>query len=85
MNKKSIIILSIFALLSTIFVLFFHNFYSFTRNKLNYMVSANEYLYGTATGAKGKIGLKVKLDNSGTIKEVIVTEHSNSEIAIPCY
>ena len=83
MNKKSIIILSIFALLSTIFIVFGQKIYSFTRNKLNYMVSENEYLYGTATGEKGKIGLKVKLDNSGSIKEVIVTEHSNSEIAIP--
>ena len=83
MNKKGIIILSIFALLSAIFILFGSNFYNFTRNRLNYMVSENEYLFGTATGEKGKIGLKVKIDNSGTIKEVIVTEHSNSEIAIP--
>ena len=83
MNKKSIIILAIFTLLMSIYSIFGQSFYNFTMDKFNYMVSANEYLFGSATGEKGKIGLKVKIDNSGTIKEVIVTEHSNSEIAIP--
>ena len=41
----------------------------------------NSYLYGEATGEKGKIALRVKVDNSGAIKEVVVTEHSTSEIA----
>lgn len=82
MGKKSIIILSIFVALSTIFIVFGRNIYDFTRESTNYMMNSNEYLYGSATGEKGKIGIRIRLDNSGAIKEVVVIEHSNSDIAI---
>ena len=82
MKKKSIIILSIFIVISAIYIIFGRNVYNFTREKTNYMMNANEYLYGSATGEKGKIGLKIRVDNSGAIKEVVVTEHTNSDIAI---
>ena len=82
MKKKNIIILSIFVAISAIFIIFGRKIYNFTREKTNYMMNANEYLYGSATGEKGKIGLKIRVDNSGAIKEVVVTEHTNSDIAI---
>ena len=82
MKKNSIIILILFIVLSAIFIVFGRNIYDFTRDKTNYMMNANEYLYGSATGEKGKIGLRLRVDNSGAIKEVVVTEHSNSDIAI---
>ncbi|MBP3200712.1 MAG: FMN-binding protein [Lachnospiraceae bacterium] len=82
MEKKSIIILSIFIILSSVFIVFGKNIYDFTREKTNYMMNANDYLYGSATGEKGKIGLRIRVDNSGAIKEVVVTEHTNSDIAI---
>lgn len=82
MNKKSVIILSIFAVVSAVFLVFGQSFYNHTKTNLNYMISENEYLYGSATGEKGKIGLKIKVDNAGIIKEVVVTEHTDSEVAI---
>ena len=39
--------------------------------EMNYMMNANDYLYGSATGEKGKIGLRIRVDNSGAIKEVV--------------
>lgn len=82
MGKKSIIILSVFVALSALFIIFGKNIYDFTRESTHYMMNADEYLYGSAVGEKGKIGLRLRLDNSGAIKEVVVTEHSNSDIAI---
>ena len=81
MKKRNIIILMIFILLSSIFILLGESFYNYNNNNLDYMLSLDEYLSGSATGQKGKIGLKIKIDNSGTIREVHVTEKPKSEIA----
>ena len=82
MKKKSIIALLVFLAVSALYIIFGRNLYDFMRDKSNYMVNANEYLYGSATGEKGKIGLRLRVDGSGAIKEVVVTEHTDSEIAI---
>lgn len=83
MKRSSIITLLIFAVISSIYILFSNNIYNFIANELlNGYVNSGEYLYGSAVGEKGRIGLKIKVDNSGTIKEVVVTEHSDSDVAI---
>ncbi len=82
MNKKSIITLFVFIVLSALYIIFGRNLYDFVSERSNYMINADEYLYGSATGEKGKIGLRIRVDGSGAIKEVLVTEHTDSEIAI---
>lgn len=82
MNKKDSIVLVVFAVLSALVIIFGNNIYNYLSDKLSNYNPSGEYLYGTATGEKGKIGIKIRVDNSGSIKEVIVTEHSNSDIAI---
>ena len=82
MDKKSIIILIVFAVISAIFIVFGDGIYSFLSDKYEDVSGANSFVYGEAVGEKGKIALKLKVDNSGAIKEVVVTEHSDSEIAV---
>ena len=82
MNKKAILILIVFTILSTLLILYTNNIYD-VLVQLNFAeIKPDDYLYGEATGEKGKIALKIKVDNSNTIKEVIVTEHPDSEKAI---
>lgn len=82
MDKKSIITLIVFAVISTIFIVFGEGIYSFLCEKYEDVRGESSFVYGEAVGEKGKIALKLKVDNSGAIKEVVVTEHSDSEIAI---
>ena len=82
MDKKSIITLIVFFLFSTIFIVFGEGIYSFLCEKYEDVRGESSFVYGEAVGEKGKIALKLKVDNSGAIKEVVVTEHSDSEIAI---
>ena len=81
MNKKAIFVLLIYIAISALFFVFSERLYNYLNDRF-LSTSFSEYKVGEATGEKGKIALKVMVDNSGTIKEVIVTEHTNSEIAI---
>lgn len=82
MNKKGIILLIVFVAISALFIVFGKDLYYFCNDKVYSNSDYGEYLYGTATGEKGRIGLKIKVDNSGAIKEVVVTEHTESDVAI---
>ena len=81
MKKISIIIFILFAVISALYLVFSQNIYDFAYREVFNGKEHGEYLYGTAEGEKGKISLKIKVDNSGTIKEVVVTEHSDSDVA----
>lgn len=76
------IILMVFMAISALYIAFNKHIYNFISRGLYFGGGNGEYLYGSAEGEKGRIGLKIKVDNSGTIKEVVVTEHSNSDVAI---
>ena len=82
MKKSGIIFLIVFLVISALFLVFNNNIYSLINDMLYKYDENGEYLYGSAVGEKGRISLKIKVDNSDTIKEVIVTEHSNSDVAI---
>lgn len=82
MKKSSIIILMIFMAVSAFYIAFNQSIYNLISRELYLGGNNGEYLYGSAEGQKGRIGLKIKVDSSGTIKEVVVTEHSNSDVAI---
>ncbi|MBR4313937.1 MAG: FMN-binding protein [Lachnospiraceae bacterium] len=81
MKKISIIIFILFAVISALYLVFSQNIYDFLYQEVFNGKEHGEYLYGTAEGEKGRISLKIKVDNSGTIKEVVVTEHSDSDVA----
>lgn len=81
MKKISIVIFILFAAISSLFIVFSQNIYDYLYREVFNGRETGEYLYGTAEGEKGRISLKIKVDNSGTIKEVVVTEHSDSDVA----
>ena len=81
MNKKTIIVFILFAVLSALYLIFNERIYEFISDRFM-LEEIFDYKSGEATGEKGKIGLKIRVDNSGAIKEVVVTEHTDSEIAI---
>ena len=80
MKKFSVIAFIIFAIVSALVLVFSDRIYEYLSNNID--LDEENYLYGSATGEKGKIALKVRLDSSGSIKEITVTEHSNSDIAV---
>ena len=82
MKKSGVIFLIVFIMVSALFLVFNNSIYRFINDNINNYNDNGEYLYGTATGEKGRLSLRIKVDNSDTIKEVIVTEHSNSDLAI---
>ena len=82
MKKSNILIFIVFAVLSVSFIFFNKNIYNFLEYNIENNAGDGDYLYGSETGEKGRIGLRIKVDHSGTIKEVVVTEHSDSDIAI---
>ena len=82
MNKKSVILFILFVAITSVYMYFYDTVYDFVRDLYNQNVNNTDYLYGEAVGEKGKISLKIRVDNSKTIKEVIVLEHSDSDIAI---
>ena len=81
MRKNSFLVFIAFAFLSAMIIIFNSSIYSFLGNIASASLEQGNFLYGSATGEKGKIALRVRVDNSGNIKEVIVTEHSNSDVA----
>lgn len=81
MKKVSILVFILFAAISASYLVFSQNIYDFLYQEVFNGKENGEYLYGTAEGEKGRISLKIKVDNSGTIKEVVVTEHSDSDVA----
>ena len=81
MKKFDIIVLAVFVAVSTLFISFASNIYNLVNEQMS-VSNQGEYLTGRAVGEKGAIGLKIKVDNSSTIKEVVVTEHSDSDVAI---
>lgn len=81
MKKISILVFILFAAISASYLVFSQNIYDFLYQEVFNGKERGEYLYGTAEGEKGRISLKIKVDNSGTIKEVVVTEHSDSDVA----
>ena len=82
MKKSNIIILIVFLSLTALFLVFNRDIYNHFNNMKTINSEDGEYYYGSAVGEKGKISLKIRLDGSKTIKEVVVTEHSNSDVAI---
>ena len=82
MKKINIIITLIFIVVSAAYILFAKNIYNYADESFKVSSRYGEYLTGSAIGEKGPIGLKIRVDNSGTIKEVVVTDHTDSEIAI---
>ncbi|MBQ7743513.1 MAG: FMN-binding protein [Lachnospiraceae bacterium] len=82
MNKKSIIAFILFAVISALFIVYARDLYNRSVDYYNANKRPSNYLYGEATGEKGKIALRIRIDNSASIKEVVVTEHTDSEIAI---
>ena len=82
MKIKNVLILAVFAILSAITILLSNNIYVFLTDKMNLATESREFLYGSAVGEKGRISLKLKVDNSGAIKEVVVTEHPDSDISV---
>ncbi len=82
MNKKSVILFILFVAITSVYMYFYDTVYDFVRDLYNQNINNTDYLYGEAVGEKGKISLKIRVDNSKTIKEVIVLEHSDSDIAI---
>ena len=82
MNKKAVISFILFALISALYIVFARDIYDFAYDFYVANKKPANYLYGEAIGEKGKIALRIRIDNSASIKEVVVTEHSNSEIAI---
>ena len=81
MNKKAIITFIAFAAISALFLIFSDKLYNLLNDNIE-RSNTFDYQYGEATGEKGKIGLKLRVDNSGAIKEVVITEHTDSEVAI---
>ena len=82
MKKNWLLSLLIYSVISTLFILFSQNLYNIADTLFSNSREKGEYLYGSAEGEKGKISLKIKVDSSNAIKEVVVTEHSNSDVAI---
>lgn len=82
MKKTSIIVFFVFALIFAVYLIFNRDLYNYLSVATLNGFTSGEYLYGVAEGEKGRVGLKIKVDNSGAIKEVVVTEHSNSDVAI---
>ncbi|MBO6119278.1 MAG: FMN-binding protein [Lachnospiraceae bacterium] len=82
MKKNNIVIFTIFVIVSALFIIFSQRLYNYFTESVETSDFGGEYLYGTAEGEKGKIALRLRTDNSGYIKEVVVVEHSNSDIAV---
>lgn len=81
MKKGSIITFVLYFVISALFIVFAGKIYDFLVGTLDIYSENENYLYGEATGEKGKIALRLNVDNSGAIKEVIVAEHPSSEVA----
>lgn len=81
MKKSNIIILVIFVVLSALVVIFGRNIYDYTKAKMFGGNEVNDYLYGVKSGEHGKISLKLRVDNSGSIKEIFIMEHPDNDIA----
>lgn len=81
MKKSSFIILIVFLVLSAFIILFSRNIYNYLNTLSDEEVKMNDYLYGTRSGEHGKISLKLRTDNSGSIKEIFIIEHPDNEIS----
>lgn len=85
MNKKAIIIGLIFAFVSAIVLIFGNDMRNYTKEKLNITQDDREYLYSSRESSIGKLTLKIRLDDSGAIREVAVIEYPNidgAEVAL---
>ena len=54
MNKKAIIVFIIFAVISTLFIVFSGNIYNYLYENYDKSVLNSNYLYGEAVGERGK-------------------------------
>lgn len=81
MKKASIIIFIVFAVLSAGIIFFGRSAYDYINNFVRNDNKVNDYLYGTKSGEHGKISLKLRVDNSGSIKEIFILEHPDNDIA----
>ena len=81
MKRSPIIALISYVVIAALFIIFAGGIYDYLTDNFGLYTDNENYLYGEATGEKGKIALRLNIDNSGAIKEVMVVEHPNSEIA----
>lgn len=79
--KKNIIALSIFIIISAIVLVFGERIYDTINAKYFNTNIEDDFLFGSKTGEHGKISLKIRLDKAGIIKEVMILEHPDNEVA----
>lgn len=75
MNKKSIIIGIVFVIISALVLIFGENMRNFAKEMFVTTEDTDEYLYGSKENSIGKLTLKLRLDDSGAIREVLVVEY----------